>query len=121
MRAIIVVSVLFWLCVLTQSSVMDQNFQRIRSSIEELILKDWRLCGHEMTSTLEISVGSLEQIIHKEPKYKMVSARWVSKLLSLEQEHRPVQLSTQLLIRFVQEGKVFLNNLLTYDETWVHH
>lgn len=65
-----------------KTSVTDENV----SAVEKLILEDRRSTVRDMAEELGISVGSIEQIIHKRLGYRKISARWVPRLLNFDQK-----------------------------------
>ena len=53
--------------------------------------------------------------------FQKISARWVPRLLSDQQETARVQISETLLARYEEEGDAFIHRIVTCDETCVHH
>ena len=51
---------------------------------------------------------------------RWVCARWVPRLLVPEQKTVRVQICTELQQRLSDEGDLFLNKVITCDETWFH-
>ena len=61
-------------------------------------------------------VNIMEQLgLHK------VSCRWVPRMLTAPQKHRRVECCTELLQQFEQSPDKFLEQLVTQEETRVHH
>ena len=52
---------------------------------------------------------------------KKVSARWVPGMLTDEQKQNRVDVCTDLLCHLQTQPQIFLNRIVTQDETWVHH
>ena len=52
---------------------------------------------------------------------KKLSARWVPRLLTVDQKHARFQMSRENLQAFEAEPDNFLRRFVTMDETWVHH
>ena len=48
-------------------------------------------------------------------------ARWVPRLLTMEQKQRCEDVSIECLTMFHSNKVNFLRRLITMDETWVHH
>jgi len=48
-----------------------------------------------------------------------IAAQWVPHDLSEEQKCRRAEIAQQLLHRFHEEGKEFLQKLVAIDETWI--
>ena len=76
---------------------------------------------HEIAQKTNLSVGTVNTIIHEHLHFRKVSARWVPRQLSAFDRHRRVEGCTDLKERFDREGKDFLDRIITCDETWVHH
>ena len=75
----------------------------------------------EMASLLNMSFGSVQNIVHDELRYRKVSARWVPRQLTQELKDRRVDACQELLRRYEEEGEDFLAHMITGDERWVHH
>ena len=50
---------------------------------------------------------------------RKVAARWVPHYLTSEQAEHRLEIATDLLSRFSEEGNKFLSRIVTIDETWV--
>ena len=50
-----------------------------------------------------------------------VSARWVPRMLTDDQERTRVDISRYLLSRYEDDPGDFIERVVTQDETWVHH
>jgi len=50
---------------------------------------------------------------------RRITARWIPRDLSEEQKCRRIEIAQQLLHRFREEGKEFLQNVVAIDETWI--
>ena len=74
-----------------------------------------------------MSVGSIETILHDHLHMSRVSARWVPRLMTLNQnlltpnqkEQRAD--SCKELIEIESKESRFFDRIVTMDETWVHH
>ena len=60
-------------------------------------------------------------MIESTGKYKQCSARWVPQLLKDSEKECRVQCSEEFLTHYDAEGDVFLDRIITMDETWLHH
>ena len=56
------------------------------STVEKLVKQDWRITVKQLASETRISVGSIEKIPHDHVNLNKVSARWVPRLLTADQE-----------------------------------
>ena len=52
---------------------------------------------------------------------RKLCARWVSRLLTIDQKHIRVTTSEQNLPYFNRNPKQFLRRFVTKDETWIHY
>jgi len=52
---------------------------------------------------------------------KRVSACWVRRMLTDEENQNLVDVCTDLLCRLQAQPEIFLHRIVTQDETWVHH
>ena len=52
---------------------------------------------------------------------RKLSARWVPRLLTVDQKHNRRTLSSTNLNLFEEDPANFLKRFVTMDETWVHH
>ena len=53
--------------------------------------------------------------------YTKVCSRWVPSMLTPEKKQKRVEISEELLKRYREEGDQFLLNIVTGDESWIHH
>lgn len=87
----------------------------------DLILKDRRLTVREIADTIGISYERTQNIIVNELGFSKVSARWVPRLLSVEQKRNRLTISQNCLEMFESDPQDFFDRFVTMDETWVHH
>ncbi|XP_064485163.1 histone-lysine N-methyltransferase SETMAR-like [Ornithodoros turicata] len=74
-----------------------------------------------MARKTDLSVGTLNTIIHEHLQFRKVGARWVPRQLSVFDRQRRLEISQELRYSFDTEGQPFLHRIITCDETWVHH
>ena len=93
------------------------------AAVEKIILQNRRVKVSEIAKELEISVGSVENIIHEHLHMSKVSARWVPWNLSVQDRHQRVISSNELLNLYesVNWQRKFCRRLVAEDETWIHH
>jgi histone-lysine N-methyltransferase SETMAR len=53
--------------------------------------------------------------------YTKVCSRWVPRMLTPEKKQKHVEICEKLLKRYREEGDKFLLNIVTGDESWIHH
>lgn len=90
-------------------------------SVRQLVEGDRRLTTSDIAIEVGISYGSTYSILSEELGYRKVCARWVPRLLTVDQKLNRFQVCERLLARFREEGDPFLSHIVTCDETWVHH
>lgn len=87
----------------------------------DMIMKDRRLKVREIADIVGISYERTQNIIVNELGFSKVSARWVPKLLSVEQKITRLTISRDCLDLYEADPQDFLDRYVTMDETWVHH
>ena len=53
--------------------------------------------------------------------YTKVCSRWVPRILAQEKKQKPVEICEEHLKRYRKERDQFLLNIVTGDESWIHH
>ena len=94
-------------------SMTDDKHQK---QVDELIKHDRRITQKQIAGRLGMSkerVGLLG--------YTKVCSRWVPRMLTPEKKQKRVESCEELLKRYREEGDQFLLNIITGDETWIHH
>ena len=76
---------------------------------------------HEVAALLDMNHGSAHHIVHDVLQFHKMSARWVTRQLTVELKERRVDVCQELSKRFEAEGNGFLGTIVTGDETWVHY
>jgi len=98
-----------------RTSTDDQSAERVLQILEEdrrMTCEGTAHCaGNPQSSTYRI----LTEGLHK----RRIAARWFPHDLSEEQKCRRVEIAQQLLHRFREEGKEFLQKVVAIDETWI--
>lgn len=100
-----------------RTSLTNENICAVR----ELLENDRRLTIDEIASEVGISHGSVHSIVTEHLGFRKICARWVPRLLTLDQKQTRRDICQRLLNRLEREGNGFLNRIITCDETWVHH
>jgi len=100
-----------------RTSITGENSDRV----DALIRENRRITVRELSGILNISDGSVKTIIKQHLRYSKVCARWISHLLTDEHKSTWLQVAQSLLSRYKQEGDIFLDSIMTTDETWVHY
>ena len=75
----------------------------------------------EGAQVLQISHGSAYEMMHNKLRFHKVCVRWVPKQLTEVNKQIRVNICQKYLDRFGNERDIFLDRIITGDETWVHH
>jgi histone-lysine N-methyltransferase SETMAR len=86
-----------------------------------MVLGDRRMKVHEIAETIGISKERVRYILHEELDIKKLCARWVPRLLTVDQKRTRMKISEQCLQRFNKTKTDFVRRFITMDETWIHH
>ena len=68
-----------------------------------------------------ISFGVVQTILTDILGVSKLSARWVPRMLTDDQNRSRLDISRFLLSRYEDDPDDFINQVVTQDETWVHH
>ena len=88
--------------------------------VKILVLEDRRVTVQQLTAITKMSVGSIETALHDHLHMSKVSARWVPRLLTPNQKEQRAD-SCKELIELESKDTRFFYQIVTMDETWVHH
>lgn len=97
-------------------SVSDNLQEQVESELRE----DRRVTVRELEEKLQIPKSSIHRII-SDLGYRKCSARWVPKMLTEDHKRQRIESSREVLELYAEEGAVFLESIVTGDETWVYH
>jgi len=82
-----------------------------------VIKHDRRITQKQVAGRLGMSIERVVYIIG----YTKVCSRWVPRMLTPEKKQKRVEICEELLKRYREEGDQFLLNIVTGDESWIHH
>ena len=74
----------------------------------------------EVAHVLKIINGSAYEMMHNKLGFHRVCARWVPKQLAEVHKQTRVDICQKHLGRYGNERDIFLDRIITCDETWVH-
>ena len=97
------------------------TFQEMIDKIHDIVLNDRRLKVHEISETVNISVGRVWHILHECLGMRKLSARWVPRLLTADHKRARVVESEQCLGMFQRNLKGFLRRYVTVNESWINY
>lgn len=89
--------------------------------IHQIVLKDRRLKVREIAETCKMSYERVQNILHQHLYMEKLCARWVPRLLTVDQKLIRKNISTANLALYKRNPSEFLRRFVTVDETWVHH
>jgi histone-lysine N-methyltransferase SETMAR len=91
------------------------------NKIHDIVLEDRRVKVREIVNMVNISSERVCNILHEHLCMKKLSARWVPRLLTVDQKRNRVTMSKQCLDKFQRNPSEFLRRYVTMDETWIHY
>jgi hypothetical protein len=97
--------------------VTDDKHQK---QFDELIKHDCRITQKQISGRLGMSKERVVYIIGL-LGYTKVCSRWVPRMWTPENKQKCVESCEELLKRYREEGYQFLLNIVTGDESWIHH
>ena len=83
-------------------------------------MTDRRVTERYIASTVSISQERVHSILTEDLEMRKFSARWVPRLLTVDQKHTRRPLSRTNLNLFEEDPSNLLKRFVTMDETWVH-
>ena len=86
-----------------------------------IVMTDRQVTERYIASTVGISQERVHSILTEDLEMRKLSARWVPRLLTVDQKHTRRTLSRRNLNLFEEDPANFLKRFVTMDETWVHH
>lgn len=93
----------------------------IIDKIHDMIMEDRRLKVREIAEAIGISNDRVHNILHNHLQMKKLSARWVPRLLTIDQKRNRVKCCESGLKLFQSNPQEFLRRFITVDETWIHY
>jgi len=91
------------------------------NKIHDIVLADRRVKIREIANIVKISTERIQNVLYETLGMKKLSARWVPRLLTVEQKRNRMTTSKHCLDMFKRNPKEFLQRFVTVDETWIHH
>jgi oligoribonuclease (3'-5' exoribonuclease) len=95
---------------------MEENEERVHQPI----LQDRRITTRELHAAVGIDFNALDTIL-KKLGFRKLCARWFPRMLTGDHKEQRLQACADLLELYESLGDDFLDNIITGDETWVHH
>lgn len=104
-------------CGRPKSVTTEEMIERIHNAV----LNDRRIKVRELVDIVHISDERVRNILHEHLHMKKVSARWVPRLLTMDQKVQRMNISMSSLEIYNRNPSEFLRRYITVDETWFHH
>ena len=86
-----------------------------------MVLDDRRIKVREIAEVMNMSKERVCHILNQHLGMRKLSARWVPRLLTVDQKRVRMNISNALLAQFRRNKSEFWRRLITVDETWIHH
>jgi len=94
------------------TSKTQENVERV----SEMILSNRRLTIREISEDLNISYGSVQNILTTDLNMRRASAKFVPRVLTVQQKQQHLSISLELCDRAASDSS-FLGNVIIGDET----
>jgi histone-lysine N-methyltransferase SETMAR len=89
--------------------------------VHRTVMEDRRLTVKDIAEACGISSERVHKILHQDLDMRKLSARWVPRLLTIDQKRVRADMSRECLSLYQKNPAEFLRRTITVDETWVHH
>ena len=89
--------------------------------VHQVVLDNRRVKVREITKVVNISKERVYHILYQHLGIRKFSARWVPRLLTVDQKRVRMNISNPLLAQFRRNKTEFWRRLIIVDETWIHH
>ena len=93
----------------------------VKHEVRDVINGDWRQTVREVADKCGISETTAHQILANDLYMNRICARWVPRILTVEQLTKRVELSKQFIKKFNRGGIRFLDRIITTDKSWFHY
>jgi hypothetical protein len=93
---------------------MADNVEQVDALVKE---EKW-ITVTDIVDMLDINSGTAYFIVQEDLRYHKICGRWIPRQLPYKQPH--MEMCMQFLQQY-HERELFLQQIVTGDETWVHH
>jgi hypothetical protein len=83
------------------------------AAVNKLLQENRRITVRELSMAVNISMGSIHQILYAHLGYRKVCAQWVPKHLTIEQKNLQMGICMEVLCRYQTDGEGFLEQIVT--------
>ncbi|GFY05155.1 histone-lysine N-methyltransferase SETMAR [Trichonephila clavipes] len=99
------------------TATTDENIAKVH----QMLLDDRRIKMREIAEVMNMSKERVCHILNQHLGMRKLSARWVPRLLMLDQKRVRKSISNALVAQFRRNKSEFWHRLITVDKTWIHH
>lgn len=89
--------------------------------IHDIVINDRRVKVRKIAKTVGISIEQVQNILTTHLDMKKLFARWVPRLLIIDNKHTRVSTSKECLAMLKRNRNDFWRWFITVDETWIHY
>ncbi|XP_012564605.1 histone-lysine N-methyltransferase SETMAR-like [Hydra vulgaris] len=89
--------------------------------IHDNVIENRKIKVCEIANRVNIFYERVFNILHKHLEMKKLAARWMPRVLTVDQKRNRVRTSQQCLDMFNCNQSEFLRRFITMDETWIHY
>jgi hypothetical protein len=100
---------------------VEATTPEIVDKIHDMVMDDRRAKVREIASAVGISSERVHNILHQYLYMRKLSARWVPRLITVDQKQNRVRYSKDNLQLFQRTPQNFRPRFVTVDKTWIHH
>ena len=100
-----------------KTATTDENIGKVH----QMVLDDRRIKVREIADVMNMSKERVCQILNQHLGMRKLSARWVPCLLTVNYKLVRINISNPPLAQFRRNKSEFWRQLITVDETWIHH
>lgn len=99
-----------------KSAVVPQNIDAVRN----LIMEDRHVTYREIEASLDISMTSINKILHEHLGVKKISSRWIPHMLTGAQKRARMDWCKEMLKKYEYGTSNAVYNIYTGDESWIY-
>jgi [histone H3]-lysine36 N-dimethyltransferase SETMAR len=99
-----------------KSAVLPETIDAVRV----MIMEDRHITYREIESSLDISMTSINKILHDHLAVKKICSRWIPHNLTKAQKERRVDWCKEMLKKFDRGASKAVYNIYTGDESWIY-
>ncbi|XP_030750541.1 protein GVQW3-like [Sitophilus oryzae] len=100
-----------------KTATTDDNIAKVH----QMMLDDRRIKVRKIAEVMNISKDYVCHTLNQDLGMRKLSARWVPRLLTLDQKRVRMNISNSMLAQFRVNKSEVWRLLITADETWIHH